>query len=67
MTTPPETPGKYDAACTVARESCKARGVVLIVIDGAEGHGFSVQVPPELRLHIPELLNRVACDIIASS
>ena len=36
-------PGKYDELCTAAREETKAVGVVLIVIDGEHGNGFSCQ------------------------
>jgi hypothetical protein len=36
-------PGKYDAACTVARETTGAAAVVLIVLNGKDGSGMSVQ------------------------
>jgi len=44
-------PGKYDDACTAAREATGARGVVLIVLDGTRGSGFSCQLrggPPDV-------------------
>jgi hypothetical protein len=37
-------PGKYDEECTRARVATGAVGVVLIVIEGKRGSGFSVQV-----------------------
>lgn len=39
----PTGPGKYDDLCTVAREAAKAQAVVLIVLNGKHGSGFSVQ------------------------
>jgi hypothetical protein len=36
-------PGKYDAICTVARETAGAQALVLIVLNGRHGSGFSVQ------------------------
>lgn len=36
-------PGKYDAECTVARTSTQAEAVMLIVLNGHRGSGFSVQ------------------------
>lgn len=37
-------PGKYDDACTLVRESLEARAVVLMVVDGRLGSGFSCQM-----------------------
>lgn len=37
-------PGKYDAIATLARETARADGVVLIVMGGDQGDGSSVQV-----------------------
>jgi hypothetical protein len=39
----PLGPGKYDDAATVARESTQATGLILIVLHGAHGSGFSAQ------------------------
>lgn len=58
-------PGKYDAQCTAAREATKARGVVLIVIDGEKGAGFEVQAPMDVQLALPALLRQVADGIEA--
>jgi len=35
--------GKYDHICTVARESTQATAVVVIILEGNKGSGFSVQ------------------------
>jgi hypothetical protein len=56
-------PGKYDDACTVARESTKASGVLLVVFEGEKGSGFSVQAPPEIIAAMPNILEEVAAQI----
>ncbi len=60
----PIGPGKYDDACTVARHLTRARGVVLIVVEGDKGYGFSVQaegvIPPSA---LAEMLRNVANEI----
>lgn len=38
-------PGKYDKECTIIRATCEAQGVVLMVLGGNRGSGFSVQLP----------------------
>lgn len=59
--------GKYDAECTQARESTEAKAIVLIVIAGNKGSGFSVQsvaeVPPKV---LSELLHDIANEIARS-
>jgi hypothetical protein len=60
-------PGKYDKACTAARESTKASAAVLIVIGGEHGHGFSAQFSdPRIAHGLPLLLRQVAEQIEAS-
>jgi hypothetical protein len=56
-------PGKYDALATHVRETTRARAVLLIVIDGAAGSGFSCQADIETTLALPAILERVAADI----
>ena len=59
-------PGKYDELCTAAREETKAVAVVLIVIDGEHGNGFSCQTHDlTLLAKIPDVLERVAAGIRA--
>lgn len=61
-------PGKYDDACTVARESTAAEAVLLVVIDGSKGSGFSVQATdPKLVATIPTMLRRLATEIEIAS
>jgi hypothetical protein len=56
----PIGPGKYDAHATTVREATGAGGVVLIVIGGAEGGGFSVQATAAVTLRLPVLLRNLA-------
>jgi hypothetical protein len=56
-------PGKYDAECTILRESTKARGAIAIVFEGTKGNGFSIQADLLTLLRLPEILRNVADDI----
>jgi hypothetical protein len=58
-------PGKYDAEATAAFEQTEAQGVILIVLGGNRGHGFSAQVTAEAMAAIPALLRAVADQIEA--
>lgn len=58
-------PGKYDAWCTRVREATNARGVILIVVDGEEGQGFSCQADLQTTLRLPDALEAVARHIRA--
>jgi hypothetical protein len=42
----PAGPGKYDHVATLARTATNAQAVVVIIVDGDEGSGFSVQATP---------------------
>lgn len=53
-------PGKYDEICTKARTEANATGVVLIVIDGKHGPGFSVQCSDSTLMFLPEMLENLA-------
>ena len=56
-------PGKYDDIATVARHITQAKGLVLIILGGAEGHGFSVQCDTATLMELPELLEQVASQL----
>lgn len=58
-------PGKYDAIATVARETANARGIVLIVLQGDRGSGFSVQASEEMTRQLPKMLRVIADQIEA--
>lgn len=49
-------PGKYDKETTMVMEATNAQGVVLIVIGGDRGDGFSVQATLEVTLALPMIL-----------
>lgn len=56
----PTGPGKYNAECTQVRERLGALGVVLLVIGGPTGSGFSVQVPQDEMLNLAKALRVIA-------
>ncbi len=56
-------PGKYDDLCTYVRITSRARGALLILIDGADGTGFSCQADPSITMSLPEILEEVAAQI----
>lgn len=58
----PLGPGKYDAICTKVREETKG-AVLLIVVNGIYGSGFSAQVTPEVAAGICEILRSTADNI----
>lgn len=59
----PIGPGIYDGFCTAVREAAVAEGVVLIVINGKLGSGFSVQATVEETLKLPGFLRDIANEI----
>jgi hypothetical protein len=56
-------PGKYDDLASYVREAARARAVIVIVIGGDKGGGFSVQAGEDVVLNLPALLRVVADDI----
>lgn len=56
----PIGPGKYDDLCTLVRERTEAKGVLLIVVGGNNGLGFSCQADLVTTLSLPQLLRTVA-------
>lgn len=59
----PIGPGKYDDECTMLRESTEAQGVIVIVIGGKLGSGFSVQADRHTTLLLPHMLEYMAAEI----
>lgn len=57
--------GKYDELCTYVRTQASAKSVVLLIVGGNKGDGFSVQANPEDILGIPEFLRTLATGIQA--
>lgn len=56
-------PGKYDDACTEVREKTKADAVVLLVMGGEKGSGFSCQAPINVAVNLPKMLRKMADEI----
>lgn len=57
-------PGIYDDECTEAREATKAQTVLLMVMGGAKGNGFSVQSTDALvQVKLPAILRSIADQI----
>ena len=56
-------PGKYDDMATVVRRNTSAKAVIVAVIEGSAGNGFSVQGYPEHLIHLPAMLRRMADQI----
>jgi hypothetical protein len=58
-------PGKYDDLATMVREAAgvgskRGGGVIVIVVNGERGNGFSVQADLETSMMLPDLLVTVA-------
>ena len=61
-------PGKYDDVCTTVRAlvglgTGKPGGVIVIVIGGDKGHGFSCQADLLTTVALPDMLERIARDM----
>jgi hypothetical protein len=56
-------PGKYDAEATLVMESAHASDVVVIVIGGDRGEGFSVQATLSVTRQLPKMLREIADQI----
>ena len=63
----PAGPGKYDDLATLVRKRTGAAGVVLLVINGSKGSGFSVQATPVLTVELPRLMRAMANEIELSA
>jgi hypothetical protein len=61
----PLGPGLYDHDVTTLRERYHAHGVVLIVMGGDKGEGFSMQADLETTLMLPEMLEYIAAQLRA--
>ena len=61
-------PGKYDDLCTLARrragiEDHQPGGVIVIVLGGNKGNGFSCQADLETTSLLPDMLESIARQI----
>ena len=55
--------GIHDDLCTEVRRRAKAEGAIVIVINGADGSGFSCQGPLDVQHKLPDILEIMAKDI----
>lgn len=62
----PLGPGKYDRECAQARRDADAAGVVLIVMGGRHGDGFSAQLNQHLLRGLPDTLRFIADEMEAA-
>lgn len=59
-------PGKYDDACTQVRIDTNAHAVLLLVLEGTKGSGFSLQVHDmDIVAQLPTMLRNLADQIEA--
>ncbi len=63
----PKGPGKYDDLCSYVLAETKAQGVVVMVIDGDRGCGFSSQIHPDMQAFLPSMLEFVAATMRTDS
>lgn len=53
-------PGKYNKETTELRLKLKAKAIFVAVIDGEQGHGFSLQSEPGYTAALPAVLRKIA-------
>jgi hypothetical protein len=56
-------PGTYDEICSYVRFETEAEGAIVIIFNGKDGFGFSVQGPKPMLAMIPATLERMAAEI----
>jgi hypothetical protein len=56
-------PGKYDSECTQIMVGEIAEAVLVIVLGGKRGSGFSCQATPAITFSLPRILRNVADEI----
>ena len=56
-------PGKYDDICTMVRQEAGSEGALILIFNGNQGNGFSVQGSPETYMELPGILRYVATQI----
>ncbi len=56
-------PGRYDQETREIQAQLSAGAIMLFVVDGERGTGFSVVGPVTVLEHVPRLLRKVADDL----
>jgi hypothetical protein len=59
--------GKYDEEATLVQQRTKAKGVIVIVLGGNQGEGFSCQATLEVVLTLPSMLRDIANQLEADT
>ena len=59
----PEGGGKYDTLATIARQTAEADGIIMLIINGDMGSGFTVQAESHIAKYLPGLLRDMADEI----
>jgi hypothetical protein len=54
---------KYDAECIRVRAATKAKGAIVIIVDGSAGSGYSVKCSLDVVPRLPEILEAVAQEL----
>ena len=62
----PLGPGKYDDLCTYVRSQAHAAGVLVIILGGDKGDGFSAHLEPQIYSQMPAFLRDTADQIEAT-
>lgn len=58
--------GRYDEEVTELRERLKAQGILLLVVNGERGSGFSAQLSTDDVFALPSVLRQMADQIEGS-
>lgn len=58
--------GKYGEECSKILEETEAEGVILVVISGNKGSGFSCHASPEVVAELPSILENLSKQIKGS-
>jgi hypothetical protein len=54
-------PGQYDDIAGVVRDYTKGKAVIVAVVEGSRGNGFSIQTTdPTILLALPQVLRHIA-------
>lgn len=56
-----EQKGRYDDYADRLQKELQSQGVVLIVIGGEKGSGFSIAATPAVVVDMPSVLHEIAC------
>lgn len=55
-----EKPANYDLEAHALRRALKAKGILLLVVEGERGTGLSIQLTKEIADAVPSMLRKMA-------